>query len=73
MEPLTESRDSRSFSTKFSGGRIPRAGLLMNVLCKKPRMSAVISCLTQVLPTGDGFQCFTLPGMTVSCTFREIH
>lgn len=32
---LTEIRDSRSFSTKFSGGRIPKAGLLMNVLCKK--------------------------------------
>lgn len=31
---LTESKDSRSFSTKFSGGRIPRAGRLMNVLCK---------------------------------------
>lgn len=56
MESLTESRDSRSFSTKFSGGRIPRAGLLMNVLCKKARMPAVISCLTQVPPTGDAFQ-----------------
>lgn len=32
---LTEIRDSRSFSTKFSGGRIPKAGLLMNALCKK--------------------------------------
>lgn len=32
---LTESKDSWSFSTKFSGGRIPRAGLLMNVLYKK--------------------------------------
>lgn len=41
--PLTESKDSRSFSTKFSGGRIPRAGLLMNVLCKEDQRQTVTS------------------------------
>lgn len=58
--PLTESKDSCSFSTKFSGGRIPRAGLLMNVLCKKAQRQTVMlgpdpaPCAPTSLLTGMG-------------------
>jgi len=31
---LTDNKDSFSLSAKFSGGKIPRAGLLIKVLCK---------------------------------------